>query len=298
MQQGATTKKNGTPPEIAHLLLQQRVSENEAPLKPANLLRATLTLLFIMIGCADAQPAPATSAPAEPKKLSPDSPTDDVLDALDSRGDSLKDFTADVTLTDTDMALGTDSTLTGKIWMQRLPGDDARLRVLFDKRIVNDKPKADKTEYTLDKGWLIERSYADTREIRRQVLKPGQKMNLLKLGEGPFPLPLGQDKADVHRMFEVNKIEPKPEDPPGTIHAQLIPKPGTQFEPKFKKIDFWVDPASQFPVKIQTLDPNETTTRTTELKDIKINTDLVDKDFVLDPIDEKKWTIHQQPFED
>ena len=103
--------------------------------------------------------------------LSPASDIDDVLDALDARGKSLSDFTADVSLTDVDNANGTDSTLSGKIWMQKLPGDDARLRVTFDKKITNGKEKADKSEYTLDKGWLIDRKYADRQEIRRQVLR-------------------------------------------------------------------------------------------------------------------------------
>jgi outer membrane lipoprotein-sorting protein len=124
-------------------------------------------------------------------------------------------------------------------------------------------------------------------------------MNLLKLGEGPFPLPLGQDKADVKKMFEVVKLASGGnEDPPGTIHAQLKPKDGTQFQTKFKFIDVWIDPASRMPVKIETSDTNEVAKRTTELKNIHVNTKLTDEDFKLPPIDEKGWDIHEQPFED
>ena len=39
-----------------------------------------------------------------------------------------------------------------------------------------------------------------------------------------------------------------------------------------------------------TRNANGTTTRTTELKDIQINASLSDKDFLLPPVDEKKWT--------
>src|SRR6185503_20430076 len=114
----------------------------------------------------------------------------------------------------------------------------------------------------------------------------GQKMNLLKLGEGPFPLPLGQDKADVHKMFEVSKQSSGgKDDPPGTIHARLTPKPGTQFEQKFGTIDVWIDPHSRMPVKIETVDPNGVATRTTELKNIRVNTKLTAEDFKLPPID-------------
>jgi outer membrane lipoprotein-sorting protein len=269
----------------------------------------TLTLI---VGCAHAQPAtnpaqpapPApgapTSLPAASNTLSPDSSVDQILDALDQRGKQLDDFTADVDLTDADAATGNDSKLIGQMKMQRLPEGDSRIRVIFDKKVVNDVTKADKSEYMLSKGWLIDRNYPDHREVRRQVLKPGQKMNLLKLGEGPFPLPLGQDKADVHRMFEVSKITASDgkENPPGTIHARLTPKEGTQFQTKFKTIDVWIDPASRMPVKIETKDPNEVATRTTELKNIRVNSKLTDEDFKLTPIDEKAWDIHEQPFED
>jgi hypothetical protein len=69
---------------------------------------------------------------------------DEILDALDQRGKQLDDFTADVDLTDTTPP------------RQRLEADradedaaaaegDSRIRVVFDKKVVNDVTKADKT---------------------------------------------------------------------------------------------------------------------------------------------------------
>jgi hypothetical protein len=278
---------------------------------------ATYLALCVTAGCAAAQqpaappaapptapqPAPAATTPPTPQaagELSAASSIDDVLDALDQRGDTLEDFTANVALATADTSVGNEEKLTGKLWMQRLAGgDDSRVRVLFDRKQVNENPpKADRQEIMLSQGKLTERNYIDRREVQRQILKPGQKMNLLKLGEGPFPLPLGQDKADVHRMFEVQKIAAAKDDPAGAIHVQLKPKPGTQFETKFATIDFWVNPASRMPVKIVTEDPNQTTMRTTELNDVKINAKLTDKDFALDPVDESQWNIQQVPYED
>lgn len=278
-----------------------------------NIIKSCL-ILAVCVGCAAAQenapsqPAPAPTSDPGPAAnaapagagagaLTPQSSVDEILDALDRRGDELKDFTADVTLADTDTALGNETKLTGRMWMQRIGQDDARLRVNFDRRVVNDQARGERQEFMLANGMLTERNYTDTTEIRRQVLEPGQKMNLLKLGEGPFPLPLGQDKADVHRMFEVKKVAPAADDPAGTVHVQLVPKKGSQFESRFATIDFWVDPQSRMPVRIVTQDPNQTTERTTELKEIKVNTNLTDKDFQLEPIDEKSWTIRSQAYE-
>jgi hypothetical protein len=267
---------------------------------------ATWLVLSVFIGCANAQqqqqsPPPPQPAGAASGALSADAPVDTILDALDARGKDLSDFTAAVTLATTDTAIGNETRQIGRIWMQRLggaAGGDSRLRVLFDRKEVNDKVTSERQEYQLAGGMLVERNYTDRREVRRQVLKPGQKMDLLKLGEGPFPLPLGQDKADVHRMFNVAKIAPANDDPPGTIHVQLKPKPGTQFEDKFASIDFWVDPTSRMPVKIVTEDPNGTTQRTTELKEIAVNAKLADKDFELPAINEGEWTIRQQTFDE
>ena len=188
-------------------------------------------VLGLAAGCAQAQTsaagaqppvsAPATAAvPAPAGGTSSPADVDRILDALDDRGKTLKDFTATVELTDRDIAQGNESLVSGKMWMQRLPGDDARLRVSFDRKVANDKPMKIHQEYVLSEGTLTDRSYDDSKETRYQVLKPGQKMNLLKLGEGPFPLPLGQDKADVHKAFEVAKITPAKDDPPGTVPVQ------------------------------------------------------------------------------
>jgi hypothetical protein len=245
--------------------------------------------------------APASPAPASPAAagtFTPESPVDDILDALDQRGDTLNDFAATVTLADTDTALGNETKLTGRMWMQRVGPDDARLRVSFDRREANDRATNERQEFMLAGGLLTERNYTNSTEVRRQVLQPGQKMNLLKLGEGPFPLPLGQAKADVHKMFDVKKFPPAADDPAGTAHVQLVPKKGSQFEDRFATIDFWVDPQSRMPVRIVTQDPNGTTQRTTELKDVKVNANLTDKDFQLERIDEQKWTIRSQAYEE
>lgn len=255
-----------------------------------------LIVLSIAAGCASAQTAPPPANPPASAPAASSADVDPILDALDQRGKTLSDFTADVTMTTTDVGNGTEDTVSGKMWMQRLSGDDARLRVSFDRKVSNNTPSKTHQEYVLAGGTLTDRNYETSKENRYQVLKPGQKMNLLKLGEGPFPLPLGQDKADVHKMFDVKKLTP--DDGPTDTHVQLIPKPGTRFADRFATIDFWVDMKSRFPVKIKTTDPNQTTTRTTELSNIQINTNLKDSDFTLEKIDPNKWTITEKPYEE
>ncbi len=185
----------------------------------------------------------------------------------------------------------------GKVWYQKTGPQDARLHIVFDTRASGeDKPVKEKVEYSLDKGWLVDRNYKKRIEVNRQVLRPGEKINLLKLGEGPFPLPIGQKKEDVHRLFSVNKVAAKPGDPANTVHLQLTPNPGTQFERKFSGIDVWVDLATHFPRRIETLDKNQTTSRTTDLDKVQVNGAVQDSDFALAAIKEDEWQRHDEPF--
>jgi outer membrane lipoprotein-sorting protein len=228
--------------------------------------------------------------------LSQQSSVDEILDALDARGEGLKSFTADLKLSEADTATGDATTRSGKIWYQA--GDQARIHVVFDTKEANGKVSDDKIEYLLAGRDLIDRTYRAKTQVTRHVLKPGEKMNLLKLGEGPFPLPIGQKKEEVHAMFEVKKIDPARDDPPQTVHLELTPKPDSRFDKRFKTIDVWVGLSDQMPQRIDTLDKNESTTRTTELKNVKVNGELPDEDFTLPKIDAGNWQMIDEAFSD
>jgi outer membrane lipoprotein-sorting protein len=247
----------------------------------------------------DAQPAAQRGNPGDAKPLSPNSSVDDVLDALDARGLNLREFVADVSLAEIDEATQLDFVRTGKVLFQKQKDDD-RIRVNFADKAEGRFAKPDKVEYLLDDGWLIDRDYQRSVEVKRQVLRPGEKVNLLKLGEGPFPLPIGQPKADVYKEFDVSKGAPGADAPKGTVHVTLKPREGTRLARKFKVIDVWVDPKINMPVRIEVLDVNETTRRQTNLTNIKVNPDppLTDRDFALPRVDQTKWELHTEPFED
>lgn len=227
--------------------------------------------------------------------LNADSSIDQILDALDHSGNELRDFVANVTLTQTDARSGDSSSSAGKVFFQRTAPGEARIRVSFDTETVGDHRMDKKVDYLLDNGWLWERDYRRKTEIKRQVLQPGQKMNLLKLGEGPFPLPIGQDKAEVHRQFDVVKVASRETDPAGTLHLTLTPKEGSQLARKFSSIDVWVDPQTQMPARIEAVDANETTVRTTDLTELRMNEGLPADAFTLPPIDDS-WNRHEEPF--
>jgi len=239
-------------------------------------------------------PAIAPAVSTQPSGLSAQSTVNEVLDALDVRGKSIQDFSAAVKLAETDNSVGSSTSNTGTILLQRKTPDDARIRVVFTKFQDENLITKINHQYTLDNGVLVDRDYDKKHETRTQVLKPGEKLDLFKLGVGPFPLPLGQKKEDVLRLFDVAKIPPAKDDPPGTVHLQLTPKAHTSFAKDFLNIDVWVECATSMPRRIQTVDINNTSTRTTDLTNVKINTGVSDKDFQ-EPSLPSGWDVVEGP---
>jgi outer membrane lipoprotein-sorting protein len=233
------------------------------------------------------------------KQLSADSSLDEVLDALDARGKDFKTFTANVKLAETTTDFGDTTTRSGKVWYQDQGDGKARIRVSFDtvKKGAGKEVK-ERLDYKLEDGKLVERKYRTKSQTTNQVIRPGEKINLLKLGEGPFPLPIGQPKEEVNKQFAVTKAAPAKDDPAGTVHVQLVPKPNTRFARQFKSIDAWVDGKSHMPTRIGTRDKNETMDRTTDLSDIQINPPLDDASFMLEKIDLSGWNVTEQAFQD
>jgi outer membrane lipoprotein-sorting protein len=277
-------------------------------------LYSTFGIVLLTAGCAAAQPAapsnPADTAPAAagPSTLAAPatqaaapagnaaSSIDATLDRLDRLGKSLKDFSADVTLTETDQTSGAEVTRNGRVLYQALGEGDARIHVTFLTRTEDDRRYDEKIEYVLKDGIFTDRNYDTKTEVRRQVLKPGEKANLLKLGDVPFPLPIGQDKAVVHRLFEVTRIPPAADEPKDSIHLRLVPKPDTRLKDQFATIDVWVDTQTSFPTRIDAVDSNHTSQQQTVLKNVKTNTGLKDADFDLPPV--QGWNVRTEELKD
>lgn len=264
-----------------------------------------LSRVVLGTGCALAQ-GPVDSPPPvpQPDRVPPatypatrPAAIDQVLRELEAVGKNLRSFIANVTLTETDALTADQFGRTGSVVYEQRGKTDARLRVNFERKVVSGRSQEHRVDYLLDDGWLIERDYRGKTEVRRQVLRPGQKLDLLKLGEGPFPLPIGQEVDEVHRLFEVTMPPPGEDAPANTDHLRLTPRPNSQFASKFQSIDVWVDRGSHMPVRIETLDASGDVLRTTDLTNVQVNPPIVDARFELPPIDDT-WNRHEEPFSD
>jgi hypothetical protein len=273
------------------------------PRSPRTLAAASLVLSTALAGAAFAQPAPSVN-PTAPAAAAPAAgrPTlDQVLDMLDQRGRTLDAFAADVTLTERDESTALETTRLGKIWYQRLPDGQARIRVSFTEKQNGKTRRPEAKDYVLSNGWLVERDHERKIEIRRQVLKPGQKMDLFRLGDGPFPMPIGQKKDDVKKQFGVELVGLTPDDkvPPDVAHVVLKPRANTELKRQFSAIDVFVDPKTKMPVRIDTLDNKEEKSRSTDLRDLKVNPPLRNSDFDLPKIEKSAgWQETVEPMKE
>ena len=203
---------------------------------------------------ATSQPAasqPAASQPAElPYVAQADPQVVEWLDRLEARGKQIKSYQAKVMHTEMEELTGNRTTRIGQVAYQA--GPPAKFRIDFTKLLIDDAVRDKNMSFVFDGQWLL-RKYPDTKVmIRKRIVDPkakDKKFDPLSVGEGPFPLPLGQKRNDVLRLFAVKLAEPVEKDPANSVHLQLTPRPGASesaHRPKLQKIDLWFERRTHF----------------------------------------------------
>jgi hypothetical protein len=144
--------------------------------------------------------------------------------------------------------------------------------------MVNDGAISKKPNHwhTFDGRWYGEAQESTNTIIKREIVRPGERLNVFELGKGPFPLPFGQKKAEILRQFTVKLIAPAADDPKNTDHLACIPKPDTTLDRQFKEVHFYVDQKLDLPVRIRTLSNrgDEETIVDLDASKLRLNTNL------------------------
>ena len=155
----------------------------------------------------------------------------------------------------------------------------AKFLVEFDKKTFGNRVRKLTEKHMFDGQWYVELQEATKTMTRKQLRHKNQIGDPYALGEGIFPLPFGQKKADILKEFDVRLMESdKKADPPKTDRLRLTPKPGTKTGDSYVWIDFWVLQAGKLgglPIRVR-LGKKEGTGRvseeiTVEFSDVKLN---------------------------
>lgn len=236
---------------------------------------------------------PAADAPAEPVAearplpgpvaLPADEPSEgfasaaDLLTKLETAGRDLKTLTADIQYTKTFAAIqgGDQQIRRGKLYYEiragegpvkgALGGAPAKaFSVIFDTLIVNNSVRQTQRHFIFDGTHLVERDLTEKQFLKRRVVKPGDRIDPLRLGEGPFPLPIGQKKDEILVRFDARLLKAEtgwpagtkqPEVLKGTVQLLLVPRAGTPEARDFDEVRLWYRVSDLLPRMAKTSTP-------------------------------------------
>lgn len=195
---------------------------------------------------------PPDTAPAAAPAV-PDPELDRILTRLEQR--EVRDLRAGLVWQQWYVLDSEDDLLTkrGEIWYQQAE-PVARFLIQFRERISGTRKDRIDERHLFDGCWYTELQSATKTVQRREIRRPDDPANPYKVGEGVFPLPFGQKKADILREFAVERIPPSEGDPPATDHVRLVPREGTRTGASYRELDFWVSregPTAGLPVKVR-----------------------------------------------
>jgi hypothetical protein len=216
-------------------------------------------------GQMNAQPAERAQTEA-PTSVTPEA--DELLTRLEHAGEGITDLTADINYDKTFPLQGDEQRRIGKLYFRSEPpqtdGKPGRraFAVTFTKMYVGDRVEDDPVTYIFDGQWLLVKYAKAKRYEKRQVARPGDNFDPLRIGEGPFPMPIGQKKGDIVSRYQV-AMEPTeggldPATPPGpslikfalnnggSFQLHLVPLPDRSSD-NLKDIRLWYNKADLLP---------------------------------------------------
>lgn len=204
----------------------------------------------------DVEPAPSEPAPSAP--ATPD-PLDELLDRLERSAADLRGFKTDIRYVKVSDLLGRKEIRQGEL-IYELDGEAKRFAILFDRLQVGRRLEQRLKHYVFDGRWLVEIDHDKKQFIKREVVEPGAELDPLKLGEGPFPLPVGQAKDEVLARFEVSLIDVPDDGPLAGLEnvdgVLLVPRPHAREADEFERVELFYDRATSLPVGIRAVEVN------------------------------------------
>ncbi len=282
------------------------------PLRPLA-MTCKLTIIILassMLRCAappPVDPPPPETQPADAPEASVELTVEDLLLLLERSADDLRDFQAQLTYYKWDALLEQEQIRTGELIYQVRADGSKRFAILFDRLYVGRSARDHRKHYIFDGSWLVEKDHEAKQFIKRQIVPPGRRFDPLKLGEGPFPLPIGQPQDEVLKRFEVDLAE-IPADPlplrggdaalsklSGVYGLLLTPKPDTPEAKDLKRAELFYDREMLLPRGINVVETNDDL-KTVLLRDLKRNLGVDESKLDTSEPDPKEWQIDIRPW--
>lgn len=187
---------------------------------------------------------------------------------------------------------------------------ERRFAIEFDTLRVAERQERLRQSYIFDGEWVVEKLPEEKQFTKRQVVPPGQRFDPLRIGEGPFPVPIGQRREDVLARFEASLAEPGDglEDHAALakfaterefVQLLLRPRPGTPEAEDFDEIRVWYDPGtpSFIPRIARTVDAQLDESLVVLAEPLAINAGVSPDAFdTTPPPPGEGWQVHVEPW--
>lgn len=138
----------------------------------------------------------------------PDAEVDAFLGELESADEGLEDARASILYIRQDMALESVVTRLGDLVFVAPARDDAAAGVFavsFDTLIDDLGRRSERVKrWVFDGRWLVEQDFSSKSYVRREIARAGDGADPMRLGEGPLPIPIGQEKRAILERYEVS----------------------------------------------------------------------------------------------
>lgn len=218
-----------------------------------------------------------------------------VLDRLEARGKTLHDVQCDLEYIKIVRDLDSKSVSKGILrYLQSEPNPLFFIR--FDNKVNEGIESKHPEWFVFDGRYYIEAREAGRSIQKHEVLKPGERRNLFRLGEGPFPVPFGQKKSDIVSNFTVKLMPAGKDDPADSDHLECTPKPGTDMHKRYETVHFWISQKTDLPVKVSTVQKDEDASITAIFRNLKANAGLPASDLNLPPLPD--YTVTENKLEE
>ncbi len=282
------------------------------------LLGMKLLVVQLILSAVSCSQNISASLPHEPPTTQPlqeaePDPVEDLLDRLERSSAELRDFQARIRYDIWDAVTEEKQIRSGELIYQVDPDDGSkRFAILFDTFIFGNRQEKEAKHYIFADGWLVEIDHERKQFIKRQIVAPGKTFDPLKLGEGPFPLPIGQPKNEVLARFDVQLLD-APSDPflakmltdrdvQGMV---LFPKPNTPEAETFQRVEVFYDRKTMLPIGINAVaaeaidpdDPNSRNRKMVLLSNLKRNEGVDEAMLSIEEPDKREWDIDIRPWE-
>lgn len=257
-------------------------------------LLAVLTMAVARMPVAADPPEAASpdidAAPATPQATAPTQFANarELLDALEKADRDIRTFAAQVRYTRIFELQSDIQTRLGELSFRTDPPSEATphhvepdagrairkrsVAVRFTTLIAGGRQDNQERLWVFDGEWLVEKDPVERQFTKRRMVRPGQVFDPLRVGEGPFFVPVGQRRSDMENFFHASlrdsAVGLEDTDPErdaifkalarkvdGLIQLELVPRDGVREVDDFEMIRVWYDPATLLPRASLSVDP-------------------------------------------